>query len=330
MKYLVMEARPSYAILLDEEGRFVRAANLHYEPGQTVEHIVPMRTRAPKSKGVLIWLPGVLAAACLVLMAAVLLRAPITPYASVYLTINPQVRIDVDRKSMTQGLEGVNPDGQDLVEGYDWKGKHLDQVTDELIDRAVDMGYLAPGGAITIDLEAEDEDWAVQTNQALQTHLEEYLQYQNLRVTVQVGQSVSIPVAPETTASPAPATAAPTAVPSPAPNDSGYGDSAYGTAPGAPAAAPQTGDSGYGEEGDSGYGTAPTAAPAPAPETGDSGYGDSGQVATPVPTAPPAPAATPVPATPVPQGGDSGYDAPQQGDSGYDQPEQDSGYDGDD
>ena len=322
MKYLVMEARPSYAILLDEEGRFVRAANLHYEPGQTVEHIVPMRTRAPKSKGVLIWLPGVLAAACLVLMAAVLLRAPITPYASVYLTINPQVRIDVDRQSVARGLEGVNPDGQALVEGYDWKGKHLDQVTDELIDRAVDMGYLAPGGAITIDLEAEDEDWAVQTNQALQAHLEEYLQYQNLRVTVQVGQSVSIPVAPA-------ATAAPTAVPSPAPNDSGYGDSAYGT----PAAttAPQAGDSGYGEEGDSGYGTAPTAAPAPAPETGDSGYGDSGQAAA--PTAAPVPAATPVPATPVPQGGDSGYDAPQQGDSGYDQPdqpEQDSGYDGDD
>lgn len=311
MKYLVMEARPSYAILLDEEGRFVRAANLHYEPGQTVEHIVPMRTRAPRGKGVLVWLPGMLAAACLVLMAAVLLRAPITPYASVYLTINPQVRIDVDRKSMTQGLEGVNQDGQDLVEGYDWKGKHLDQVTDELIDRAVDMGYLAPGGAITIDLEAEDEDWAVQTNQALQTHLEEYLQYQNLRVTVQVGQSVSIPVEPAATAAP---TAAPTAVPSPAPNDSGYGDSAYGT----PAAttAPQTGDSGYGEAGDSGYGTAPTAAPAPAPETGDSGYGDSGQAAA--PTAPPAPTAAPA--------GDSGYEEPEQ----PEEPEQDSGYDGED
>lgn len=310
MKYLVMEARPSYAILLDEEGRFVRAANLHYEPGQTVEHIVPMRTRTARGRGVLIWLPGMLAAACLVLMAAVLLRAPITPYASVYLTINPQVRIDVDRKSMTQGLEGVNQDGQDLVEGYDWKGKHLDQVTDELIDRAVDMGYLAPGGAITIDLEAEDEDWAVQTNQALQTHLEEYLQYQNLRVTVQVGQSVSIPVEPAATAAP---TAAPTAVPSPAPNDSGYGDSAYGT----PAAttAPQTGDSGYGEAGDSGYGTAPT----PAPETGDSGYGDSGQAAA--PTAPPAPTAAPA--------GDSGYEEPEQPGQ-PEEPEQDSGYDGED
>lgn len=323
MKYLVMEVRPSYAILLDEEGRFVRAANLHYEPGQTVEHIVPMRTRAPRGKGVLVWLPGMLAAACLVLMAAVLLRAPIAPYASVYLTINPQVRIDVDRKSMTRGLEGVNQDGQDLVEGYDWKGKHLDQVTDELIDRAVDMGYLAPGGAITIDLEAEDEDWAVQTNQALQTHLEEYLQYQNLRVTVQVGQSVSIPVAPEATAPPAPAPA--TAAPAPNPNDSGYGETDYGTA--APTPEP-AGDSGYGE-GDSGYGAAPTAepegdsgyeddapeaAPTAAPAPQDSGYGEQGGS----PYTPPAPAAEPA--------GDSGYEEPEQPEEPEEPEQQDSGY----
>lgn len=323
MKYLVMEVRPSYAILLDEEGRFVRAANLHYEPGQTVEHIVPMRTRAPRGKGVLVWLPGMLAAACLVLMAAVLLRAPIAPYASVYLTINPQVRIDVDRKSMTRGLEGVNQDGQDLVEGYDWKGKHLDQVTDELIDRAVDMGYLAPGGAITIDLEAEDEDWAVQTNQALQTHLEEYLQYQNLRVTVQVGQSVSIPVAPEATAPPAPAPA--TAAPAPNPNDSGYGETDYGTA--APTPEP-AGDSGYGE-GDSGYGAAPTAEP-----EGDSGYEDDAPEAAPTaapapqdsgyeeqggsPYTPPAPAAEPA--------GDSGYEEPEQPEEPEEPEQQDSGY----
>lgn len=312
MKYLVMEVRPSYAILLDEEGRFVRAANLHYEPGQRVEHIVPMRTRAARGRGMLIWLPGALAAACLVLMAAVLLRAPIAPYASVYLTINPQVRIDVDRRSVARGLEGVNPDGQALVEGYDWKGKQLDQVTDELIDRAVAMGYLAPGGAITIDLEAEDESWVEQTNRQLREHLEEYLQYQNLRVTVQVGQSVSIPVAPAATAAPtaaptAPPTPAPTAAPTPAANDSGYGDSAYGAAAGVPApAAPDTGDSGYGE-GDSGYGAAPTAAPAPAPAEEDSGYGDS------------APA-------PAPEENDSGYDQPEE----PEEPEQDSGYDGDD
>ena len=30
MSYLVMETHPAYAVLLDEEGRFLKAANLRY------------------------------------------------------------------------------------------------------------------------------------------------------------------------------------------------------------------------------------------------------------------------------------------------------------
>lgn len=44
MNYLVMECHPGYAILLDEEGRFLKAANLHYKVGQTVRDPVLMRT----------------------------------------------------------------------------------------------------------------------------------------------------------------------------------------------------------------------------------------------------------------------------------------------
>ena len=36
MSYLVMECHPGYVVLLDEEGRFLKAANLRYETGQTV------------------------------------------------------------------------------------------------------------------------------------------------------------------------------------------------------------------------------------------------------------------------------------------------------
>ena len=43
MKYIVMGCRPSYAIVLDEEGRFLPAANLRYEVGQTVGNVVLMR-----------------------------------------------------------------------------------------------------------------------------------------------------------------------------------------------------------------------------------------------------------------------------------------------
>ena len=42
MSYLVMECHPGYAVLLDEEGRFLKAANLRYETGQTVYDPVPV------------------------------------------------------------------------------------------------------------------------------------------------------------------------------------------------------------------------------------------------------------------------------------------------
>lgn len=43
MKYIVMECHTSYAVLLDENGVFLKAANLHYEVGQTVSNPVLMQ-----------------------------------------------------------------------------------------------------------------------------------------------------------------------------------------------------------------------------------------------------------------------------------------------
>ena len=45
-----MECRRSYAVLLDQEGRFVKAANLRYEVGQTVFDPVLLEEPAPKLK----------------------------------------------------------------------------------------------------------------------------------------------------------------------------------------------------------------------------------------------------------------------------------------
>ena len=45
MKYLVMECHPAYAVVLDEKGRFLKVANLNYEPGQTVSSVIEMKPR---------------------------------------------------------------------------------------------------------------------------------------------------------------------------------------------------------------------------------------------------------------------------------------------
>ena len=42
MKYLVMECHPAYAVVLTEDGRFLKAANMHYEVGQTVTEIIQL------------------------------------------------------------------------------------------------------------------------------------------------------------------------------------------------------------------------------------------------------------------------------------------------
>ena len=99
MSYLVMECRRSYAVLLDQEGRFVKAANLRYEVGQTVLDPVLLEEPAPRLK-LLPWIGG--GAAGLAAIAAALVFAVILPlyhqavdvYSSIYLTINPQVQMD--------------------------------------------------------------------------------------------------------------------------------------------------------------------------------------------------------------------------------------------
>ena len=48
MTYLVMECHPSYAIVLDNEGRMIKAANMGYQEGQVVGEIIARQTpKAP-------------------------------------------------------------------------------------------------------------------------------------------------------------------------------------------------------------------------------------------------------------------------------------------
>ncbi len=165
MKYLVMECHPSYAVVLDEQGRFLRAANCGYQVGQTVTEITEMEL--PQPRKTIHWVRQFTAvAACLVLMLSMLLLQ--SPYASVYLSINPQVRVDVNRQDRVVSVVGINEDGTALLQGYDHRRKNLDTVMDELVDRAIDMGYLLEGGTVKLTLEAS-EKWVV----SHQTHLQE-------------------------------------------------------------------------------------------------------------------------------------------------------------
>ena len=74
MSYLVMEVHPAYAVVLDEKGRFLKAANLRYQVGDTVRDIVELRH--PREKRPALWKPlsgvaGLAACLCLVFFGLV-------------------------------------------------------------------------------------------------------------------------------------------------------------------------------------------------------------------------------------------------------------------
>ncbi len=191
MKYLVLECHLSYAVVLDEAGRFIKAANRNYRVGETVTDIVEMNI--PQKQRAVPWIKQLSAlAACLVLAAAVsLFAAGQMTYASVYMAINPEVRIDVNRWDRVVSVEGVNDDGRQLLVGYEPGRQELDLVMDELVDRAIDQGYLHEGGTVTLTLDGS-EKWVSDHGEVLNAELENYLT-QRITVTIDI-ESTQPPV----------------------------------------------------------------------------------------------------------------------------------------
>ncbi len=188
MSYIVLETHPGYAVLLDEEGRFVKAANMNYETGETVTDVFLIKDDPTSKKKFPAWAYTIAAmAACLVVMAAFLVRSFISPYASVYISINPRVRIDVNKQDIVVGVEGVNDDGILLLEGYDYRNKDLDLVVDELVDLAIAHGYLHEGGKITLTLDAND-DWVVSHSEHLTQQISHHLA-DKYTITIDIGAS---------------------------------------------------------------------------------------------------------------------------------------------
>ena len=184
MKYMVVECHPGYVVVLDENGSFLKVANRQHEVGQVLTEVVPMQVPTKKKTGR--WVAGLAAmAACLALAFGMFLPREQKPYASVYVKINPEVRIDVDKQDMVVGLTGVNADGITLLDGYDSRRKSLGVVTDELVDKAIDMGYLAEDGQITISLESQDQVWMENHSASISNHLQHHLQ-ERFAVTIQV------------------------------------------------------------------------------------------------------------------------------------------------
>ena len=119
MKYLVMECHPAYAIVLGEDGRFCRVANMHYQVGQQLDKVFGLEQ--PKGAPVVIWKKAaeiVAAAACFCLILMGMWQMVLAPCGTVRMQINPDIAITVNRLDYVTSVKGLNEDGKQVVQGY--------------------------------------------------------------------------------------------------------------------------------------------------------------------------------------------------------------------
>ena len=120
-----MEVHPAYAVVLDEEGRFLKAANLRYQVGDTVRDIVELRrpkgkTPRPVEAPVRRCRPGRLPVHRVLWLLPAQLRPLRRP---AHARSTRMWSCTLSRTDRVLELEGLNADGQVLIEGYDYEGQ---------------------------------------------------------------------------------------------------------------------------------------------------------------------------------------------------------------
>ena len=176
MNYLVLETHPAYVVVLDEQGRFLKAANQNYQVGQQLGQIIPFRQPKPEISWVkksMASLAGLAACLCLVLGGYFGYYQPnFTAYGSLLVEINPQVELTLSQTHRVLDLGAQNEDGQVLIEDYDYQNKDGDTVVEELVARAMELGFLSNGESVTLTVQGQDADWNRQQEDSARSALE--------------------------------------------------------------------------------------------------------------------------------------------------------------
>ena len=125
-------------------------------------------------------------AACLCLVFFGYYRPNFTAYGTLRIQINPDLEMTVSQTDRVLDLEGLNADGADLIEGYAYQGKDRETATEELVERAIEMGYLSDGDTVSITVDSSDSDWQAREEEQVRRQLEERY---GERIVIQLGSA---------------------------------------------------------------------------------------------------------------------------------------------
>jgi len=142
MKSVIVEIRGKYAAALSEDGSIIKVRNNGYEVGQQIDtgmtfHAIPQRFIA------------IAACIALLLISGLGAYTYFTPYSYVSLDVNPSVEFILNRFDCVLSVEGVNDDGQAIVENIELsklRNRHIDYAVVHTVSEISKHGYLEGPG----------------------------------------------------------------------------------------------------------------------------------------------------------------------------------------
>ncbi|MCR4862537.1 MAG: hypothetical protein K5884_07985 [Ruminococcus sp.] len=181
MKYIVMECHEGYAVLMDEESRFVNAANLGYTVGQTVTEPVLMEyggDEIRRKRRIVMTVAA--AAACLVVMFGTgyhYYAANYKTYSTVIISSDAGVKMHLNKKGKVISLESTSPKGDEILSNYSGKGKDKNDAISDILEMELSKGYITNGDTVSLYISENAEN--------LRKELEKQLNGLSLKADVQ-------------------------------------------------------------------------------------------------------------------------------------------------
>ena len=169
MKYIVMECHQAYAVLMDEESRFVHSANLHYKVGQVVTDPVIMESSEPSSRNIRMIVTAA-AAACLVLFAGSgynYYAKNFKTHSTIVISTEANITMEINSKGKVLSLKSDSESGRELLKNYSGKGKDKKTVASEIIELEKSKGLLSEGDRVDFYVSSTDPDYTSSLQQEM-------------------------------------------------------------------------------------------------------------------------------------------------------------------
>ncbi|MBR4626328.1 MAG: hypothetical protein IKO47_01240 [Ruminococcus sp.] len=171
MKYIVMECHKGYAVLMDEDSAFVKAANLNYEVGQTVTTPVLMESEEGRSRRKnRIIMSVAAAAACLTIICGTgyhYYSVNYKTHSTVIISSNAGVKLYLNKKDKVIKIESMTPEGEAVLSDYSGKGKDKNDAVSDIVGISKSKGYIADGDTVSVYIPDTDSSFSNEIKQDL-------------------------------------------------------------------------------------------------------------------------------------------------------------------